>query len=68
MRVGVLRVGEEKGGRAAHAWIVVVERGFSGSPAFDLSWFQPLGAAALTWAVIRWARGRPTLGSGTGGI
>lgn len=47
---------------------VEIRAAFGGSSEFDLSWVQPLGAAVLTWAVVRWARWKPTLGSGTGGI
>ncbi len=38
---------------------VEIRAAFGGGTEFDLSWLQPLGAAALTWAVIRWARGEP---------
>lgn len=46
---------------------VEIRAGSSGTE-FDLSWGQPLGTAAVTWAVLRWAFGRSTSGSGTGGI
>lgn len=48
--------------------VVEVRAAFSGEGEFDLSWGQPLGAASLTWAIIRWVGSEHKSGSGTGGI
>lgn len=54
---------------------VEIRAGVNGRSEFDLSWLQPLGAAAVMWGVIRWGksenRGCQPAGhsiSGTGGI